>query len=109
MIPTYKRLKKAHESAMSLYPESNESFLRMAAIRGDLGEVSRLVALGTNMSDGKALRYAILYGHLEVVRFILTCGVDVDEEARRKARIAARIAMRRTTQELEISALLDTI
>jgi hypothetical protein len=62
-----------------------DSFLQAAAVRGDSGQVKRLVEQGHNVNhalgDGEtALTSAVRGGHVDIVRFLLAKGADVNQQ-----------------------------
>ncbi|MEC1792465.1 suppressor of fused domain protein [Bacillus vallismortis] len=60
------------------------SWLHVAASRGELGIVKKLVELGANINmqggvyGGGALNEAASAGHIDIVRYLLSCGADMD-------------------------------
>ena len=72
------------EKAESTYEQ--EHALRKAAFDGDLGEVRRLIKLGTdfhamgNFRGGSALHKAASMGHIAVMEFLLKKGIDINAD-----------------------------
>lgn len=88
-----------------------DSFLQEAALKGDLGEVKKLVEQGHNVNhalgDGEtALTSAVRGGRVDVVRFLLAKGADVNQQNWLSDRTPLMLAAHSGDTEI-IKVLLD--